>query len=91
MSSPRVQLSLHYLFGFGALGALAPLLPVLWARRGFTAADISWALMLAPAANLLSPPLWGLAADRWRVRGRSLFIVCCGCALAVLALRKRKR
>jgi len=88
-NEPRPQLlplRLFYFFSFGALGALFPYLPLLLSSRHLNATQISWVMVLGPAANLLVPPLWGAAADALNARLMLLMGASAGCAVSVLLL-----
>lgn len=78
------SLSGFYFFNFGALGGFFPFLPLLLAERGLTAEEISWVMVIIPAANLVIPPLWGLIADALRARLALLRIAAIGAAGAML-------
>jgi MFS family permease len=81
-----LPLRAFYFFSFGALGALFPYLPLLLSARGLDAAQISWVMVLTPAANLVVPPLWGALADVLNARLMLLRAASLGCAGAVLLL-----
>lgn len=75
-----------YFFHFGALGALFPYLPLLFARRELRADQISWIMVLIPLASMTVPPLWGMLADALQARSTLLRIASVGSALSLFLL-----
>lgn len=70
-------------FYFVSLGALAAVIPFLSARfeaAGLDGHQIGALMAMLPLGRLLSAPLWGVLADRYRMAGTLLRI---GCALAL--------
>jgi len=70
-SSLLRRLALYYFFTFGALGWFFPQLPIFVER----AVGVAWvgAVMVAfPLFGLLTAPLWGYTADRYRASARLL-------------------
>jgi len=84
VARPLLALAGFYFLNYGALGALFPFLPLLLSARGLSAVQISWAMTLNPASNLLAPPLWGSLADARHARVALLRIASAACGLASL-------
>jgi MFS transporter, PPP family, 3-phenylpropionic acid transporter len=79
-------LRVFYFFHFGALGALFPFLPLLFARRELRADQISWIMVLIPLASMTVPPLWGILADAFQARAKLLRIASVGSACSLFLL-----
>lgn len=74
-------LPLSYLFALGALGAIFPFLGARLEAAGLDGRTIGLLMAMLPLGRLVSSPLWGWLADRYRVAGL-LLRVGCGLALA---------
>ncbi len=68
----RVPLSLLYFSTLATLGLYAPYFPLWLDAHDFRGLSLGAIAALAPAANLLGPPLAGAAADRYGARGNLL-------------------
>ncbi|HJL39726.1 MAG TPA: MFS transporter [Myxococcales bacterium LLY-WYZ-16_1] len=88
---PRALASLaaFYFCIYGAFGAILPFLALVLRGRGLSEAAVGGLILWIPAASVWAPPVWGWAADRFRIRpvlmrGASLGAAA---ALSVLAAR----
>lgn len=81
-----LPLQLFYFLSFGALGSFFPFLPLLLGKRGLDPSQIGWVMMVVPIANVLVPPLWGLAADTLRARLPLLRLAAAGSAATILLM-----
>jgi len=86
LRSSLLPLQLFYFLSFGALGSFFPFLPLLLGKRGLDPSQIGWVMMVVPVANVLIPPLWGLAADTLRARLPLLRIAAAGSAITILLM-----
>lgn len=82
--SPLRVLSSFYFLNYGALGAFFPFIPLLFAARGLSPVEISWIMVISPAASLIMPPLWGGVADALRARTALLRLSAFGSAIGAL-------
>jgi PPP family 3-phenylpropionic acid transporter len=80
------RLRLFYFACFASLGLYLPFLPPWLEARGVTGFALGAVLANIPALGLVAPPLFGLLADAFGLRGHLLRIACGGAALAILAL-----
>ena len=81
-----LPLRAFYFFNFGALGALLPFVPLLFAERGLDPSEIALAMVVIPATGLVVPPLWGALADALGGRLALLRIAAIGSAASTLLL-----
>ena len=75
-----------YFVSFGALGIYSPYFPLWLEAHGFIGVSMSAIAALAPAMNLVGPPLAGAWSDARGARGNLLTLVCAVAALSMLAL-----
>ncbi|MEN9580812.1 MAG: hypothetical protein RJA70_3821 [Pseudomonadota bacterium] len=68
--SPDFALRLYFFVGFGAVGIYLPHFPSWVAGHGFVGASMSALMLLLPLMSLLAPPLLGVLADRFSLRGK---------------------
>jgi PPP family 3-phenylpropionic acid transporter len=80
------RLRLFYFLCFGSLGLYFPFLPPWLEARGVTGFALGAVLANLPALGLVAPPLFGLLADAFGLRGYLLRVACAGAALAFGAL-----
>ena len=80
------RLRLFYFLCFASLGLYLPFLPPWLEARGVTGFSLGLILANLPALGLVAPPLFGLLADAFGLRGHLLRIACAGAALAFAAL-----
>lgn len=80
------RLRLFYFLCFARLGLYFPFLPPWLEARGVTGFALGLVLANLPALGLVAPPLFGLIADAFGLRGHLLRIACAGASLAALAL-----
>src|SRR4051794_2119927 len=69
MRSARVSVSTFYFLFFGALGVWWPFVTLFLSSRGIPISQVTRLLGLLPVMGLLVPPLSGLLADAWHLRG----------------------
>lgn len=80
------RLRLFYFLCFASLGLYLPFLPPWLEARGVTGFALGAVLANLPALGLVAPPLFGLLADAFGLRGYLLRVACGGAALAFGAL-----
>lgn len=56
----------YYFVAFIPWGIYGPYLPLFFQRSGRTDAEIGALLAVPPLLMILSPPIWGAVADRWK-------------------------
>ncbi len=78
-------LRLYYFLAFGAFGLYLPFFPTWLNNQGFVGAQMSALVATMPIMSLVSPPLVGMIADRWRLRGRMMTLTSGLTALGVTA------
>jgi PPP family 3-phenylpropionic acid transporter len=71
-----VPLRLYYLLAFGGLGLYLPFFPSWLVAQGFAGAEMSALVSLVPFLGFFSPPLVGMLADGFGLRGRLMTITC---------------
>ncbi len=62
-------LQVLYILYLASLGSFMPFISVRMEEMGFLGGEIGILVALMPFARLLTSPLWGMAADRWRLAG----------------------
>ena len=67
--------SSYYFVAFIPWGIVVPYLPLFFQRSGRTDAEIGALLAVSPLLTILSPPIWGAAADRLRNKKLILLIL----------------
>ena len=67
--------SSYYFMAFIPWGIFVPYLPLFFQRSGRTDAEIGALLAVSPLLTMLSPPIWGAAADRLRNKKLILLIL----------------
>ena len=81
---PSLPLLRAFFFvSLGALGGVAPFLAARLETAGLDGRTIGLLVAMLPLGRLLSTPLWGWAADRFKVAGLLLRV---GCTLAVFGI-----
>lgn len=63
---------LFYFLFYGSLGTTFPFLPTYFAQIGFSSYQIQLLAWVRSLVQLLTSPLWGIAADRWLPKKRML-------------------
>jgi MFS transporter, PPP family, 3-phenylpropionic acid transporter len=84
--SPRLALRLYYFVSFGAIGAYVPYFPAWLESRGVHGLEMSAITSLMPFVGLLSPLLFGVAADALGLRGSLLRIAVAGALVPFVLL-----
>ncbi|WP_224245286.1 MFS transporter [Hyalangium gracile] len=82
----RIPLVGFYLLYFGTVGITQPFLPAYLRSLALSTTQVGVLLALSPLASLLSPPLWGLLADRTGRLGHVLTVIAVGAALCFAPL-----
>jgi PPP family 3-phenylpropionic acid transporter len=77
----RGFLSLSYFFALGALGAIVPFLGGRLEAAGLDGGTIGLLMAMLPLGRILSSPVWGWVADRYRMAGVLLRL---GCGMALV-------
>ncbi len=85
-SHRAVSLWLLYFCYYGAFGSLFPFLPAWLLQRGLAAPEIGGLLTILPVCALITPPIWGAAADAMGSRTGMLIVSALGGAVFVLVL-----
>lgn len=84
--SPPVRMGLFYAAVYAATGASSPYMPVWFAERGLSGAQIGVILSLPMLARVVTAPLLAVWADNFRLRRTALIFVALGTAAAYLAM-----
>lgn len=80
-------LQLLYVLYLASLGSFMPFISVRLEAMGFLGGEIGFLVALMPFARLITSPLWGMAADRWRLAGLLLrFGTACSTVGGILLL-----
>lgn len=82
--SPAAQLGWLYATYFWSHGVAVPYLPVAMKRMGADGVQIGQAMAAALVISVVTPPLWGLAADRMGGAGPLIPLCAVGAALGML-------
>jgi PPP family 3-phenylpropionic acid transporter len=83
---PRLALRLYYFISFGAIGAYVPYFPAWLEAQGVRGLGMSAITSLMPFVGLLSPLLFGVAADALGLRGSLLRVAVAGALVPFLLL-----
>src|SRR5690606_23409214 len=84
--SIAVPLGLYYVASFAAFGFYLPYMPAWLEARGFIGPRMSALAMLLPAMSIVMPPVFGMIADAFALRGGLLRLACGGAGLAFTLL-----
>lgn len=84
--SIAVPLGLYYVATFAAFGFYLPYMPAWLEARGFIGPRMSALAMLLPAMSIVMPPVFGMIADAFALRGGLLRLACGGAGLAFTML-----
>ena len=86
MRPPGVALRVYYFVSFGAIGAYIPYFPAWLEAQGVRGLEMSSITSLMPFVGLLSPLIFGIAADALGLRGSLLRFAVSGALLPFLLL-----
>ncbi|CAL8081521.1 unnamed protein product [Orchesella dallaii] len=79
MKAPKINWKLfppkaHYMLYFGGVAAFWPYITVYGKQLGFSELNVGYIFTVAPIAGIISMPLFGMIADRFKIK-KKLFLV----------------